>query len=486
MAKLHDDKYKKWDKIAKDLVTTTAAEDEADKEASSVALGHKTQNWSKDEEKEKAKRAQARKAKVALDLQRELEEAQKFELNMSLIPESNLGDADEGKVPTPFNVTDAVLGGKKLLTLSGLKHCHIVLEGPSTDPLIKVFVLNCTHLTISLSRRLLTSHVEVSHSHNLTLDVVSSRLSTLQLDLCNDVSVTYGPGTFDGDDDRVYHAGVKGLTVRAVVPDGTTGGLTVKEIKADYEGDGARAIHEARKEEYQFATMLVDGNELKTEHLVRVGNKFLTGKQWKEVDDNTTVDGGGGDDEKDAKTKASDLALALSKYKEAALHKEEGNDAFKNGEYGQAILFYSMAVDKAEGALPDLPPPPPPPPKEENAVGGDDQQPQQQQQQQQGDVDRTLVYVSLANRSFCFLKLGHHEKALEDAEKCLAVNPSYAKGLFRKGMALHAMGRWEEALPVLGRTLQMEPKNEQVKTAIKFAEVKLQQDLRKRMQGSER
>ena len=53
-------------------------------------------------------------------------------------------------------------------------------------------------------------------------------------------------------------------------------------------------------------------------------------------------------------------------------------------------------------------------------------------------------------------------------------------------MALHAMGKWEEALPVLGATLKLEPKNEQVKTAIRFAEVKLQQDLRKRMEGSER
>ena len=74
-----------------------------------------------------------------------------------------------------------------------------------------------------------------------------------------------------------------------------------------------------------------------------------------------------------------------------------------------------------------------------------------------------ISYVCLANRSACFLKLGHPEKALDDAESCVKLDPSYIKGVFRQGMALHALERFEEAIPVLAKSLEMEPKNKQVK-----------------------
>ena len=501
MAKLHDEKYRKWDKVTRDLVREVDADDASGKAASTSALGHNNVAWSKDEEKEKAKREQAKLAKAALDRQKALEEAQKFTLDMKLIPPEYLGGGEgtEDRQARPFAVTDAVLSNKKLLTLNALSNCHILIEGFEGDksPLIKIFILNCKGLTLTLSRRLLTSHVEVSHCSDIALHVVGERLSTLQLDLCQDVHVTYGPNTFDGVDDRIYHSGVKRLSVAAEVGlggGGGGGGGLVAKLLADYESDGARAIHDASKEEYQFATMLdpaTGKTSLKTEHLVRVGNKFLTGKQFKELDDTTTLLSGGaagGEDDAAAAaaattlelSKASDLALALSKYAEAALHKLEGNDAFAAGEYAQAILFYTMAIEKATGALPDLPPPTP---AAKALAEGEAAAAANAAAPKGGDVDRTLVYVSLSNRSACFLKLGHHEKALLDADKCLDLNPSFPKGLFRKGMALHAMGRWEEALPVLGKTLQMEPKNEQVKTAIRFAEVKMGQNMAKRMQG---
>ena len=46
------------------------------------------------------------------------------------------------------------------------------------------------------------------------------------------------------------------------------------------------------------------------------------------------------------------------------------------------------------------------------------------------------------------------------------------KGLFRQGMALHAMGRSREACPVLGKALGLQPKNQQIKDALMFAERK--------------
>merc|ERR1712083_650032 len=77
-----------------------------------------------------------------------------------------------------------------------------------------------------------------------------------------------------------------------------------------------------------------------------------------------------------------------------------------------------------------------------------------------------------ANRSQCWLKLGNHEKAFDDALKCTEVDPSNAKGWFRKGMSLHAMERHPEAIPALLEAEKLEPNNKQIAEAIKMAQLK--------------
>lgn len=39
--------------------------------------------------------------------------------------------------------------------------------------------------------------------------------------------------------------------------------------------------------------------------------------------------------------------------------------------------------------------------------------------------------------------MGNADKALEDAESCIQVNSSWAKGYARKGAALHKLKRYE-------------------------------------------
>lgn len=77
-----------------------------------------------------------------------------------------------------------------------------------------------------------------------------------------------------------------------------------------------------------------------------------------------------------------------------------------------------------------------------------------------------------ANRSVCWLKLGDHAKALDDATKCTEVDPANPKGWFRKGMALHAQERYPEAIPALIEAEKLEPSNKQVQDAIKMAQLK--------------
>ena len=56
-----------------------------------------------------------------------------------------------------------------------------------------------------------------------------------------------------------------------------------------------------------------------------------------------------------------------------------------------------------------------------------------------------LDHIFFSNRSAAYLSNGDAEKALEDAQKCTEIIPSWAKGHSRKGAALHALKRYDEA-----------------------------------------
>jgi len=86
-------------------------------------------------------------------------------------------------------------------------------------------------------------------------------------------------------------------------------------------------------------------------------------------------------------------------------------------------------------------------------------------------LDPTMSAV-WANRAQCWLKLGDFEKALADSQKCTEVDASNPKGWFRKGMSLHAMERFSEAIPALLEAEKLEPNNEQITGAIKMAQLK--------------
>lgn len=110
--------------------------------------------------------------------------------------------------------------------------------------------------------------------------------------------------------------------------------------------------------------------------------------------------------------------------------REKGNEMFRANDFMQASMEYSMALE----------------------------------------LDPTIDTV-WANRSQCWLKLGNHEKALDDAVRCTEVNPTNSKGWFRKGMSLHSMKRYNEAIPVLLEAEKLEPTNKQIVDAIKMAQL---------------
>ncbi|POM63366.1 Hsp90-like protein, partial [Phytophthora palmivora] len=73
-------------------------------------------------------------------------------------------------------------------------------------------------------------------------------------------------------------------------------------------------------------------------------------------------------------------------------------------------------------------------------------------------------HIFFANRSAARCSMGKAAQALEDAEACVALDSTYAKGFFRKAQALVKLGRFKEALAVLDNAKALEPSNKSVTT----------------------
>lgn len=76
-------------------------------------------------------------------------------------------------------------------------------------------------------------------------------------------------------------------------------------------------------------------------------------------------------------------------------------------------------------------------------------------------------HVLYSNRSAAHAKAGNYEASLEDAEKTVALNPTWGKGFSRKGSALSFLGRYDEAISVFEQGLELDPTNEQLQTGLR-------------------
>jgi Flp pilus assembly protein TadD len=376
-----------------------------------------------------------------------------------------------------------------------------VKEPVSSEPksiygLIKVFLNNLQNCEVVVKSKIITGTVEIHNCENIVLKIENTAtVATVQADLSKNITLEFHdavsgknmPGKTpvpwgDDKDDRIFHAGVNNLHIRIF-----RDGFLECETKCDYIADGATAVGNATPEECQFVTSMshMDGNStLVTEKVVRVGS--ATGSNVRAMTDREL------EAERERREKAAKMALAMAEdlvqvkdkegnilvkktepqseeekeeevveevhtpgsladqqvLEECGTLKARGNEAFGAGEYAQAILHYSLCLDKAA------------------------------ELSEKQSFPEDVVY---ANRAACFLKLGQHEKAEADAAQTISINPKNVKGHFRRGLALHAAGRYEEALPVLANAYKLEPKNKQIEQAIRFAEVRLEEDRRKRM-----
>ncbi|XP_047048523.1 protein TANC1-like isoform X2 [Lolium rigidum] len=75
-----------------------------------------------------------------------------------------------------------------------------------------------------------------------------------------------------------------------------------------------------------------------------------------------------------------------------------------------------------------------------------------------------------ANHSLCWLRLKNGDKALEEARKCKMMRPRWSKAWYREGAALSFMKDHKGAADAFREALQLDPKNEDIKKALRKAE----------------
>lgn len=101
---------------------------------------------------------------------------------------------------------------------------------------------------------------------------------------------------------------------------------------------------------------------------------------------------------------------------------------------------------------------------------------------QQGKTDEAISLYSQAiaidannhayfsNRSAAYAKIYRFEEALNDAEKSVQINEKWGKGYQRKGVALHGLRRFKEAIEAFKIGLTLEPENAQIKSGLEESE----------------
>lgn len=125
--------------------------------------------------------------------------------------------------------------------------------------------------------------------------------------------------------------------------------------------------------------------------------------------------------------------------------KEEGNKAFKEGEWDKALKYYSKAIKLISTDAPE----------------------------------KAILYK---NRAAVYLKLNEFDKAIDDCNQSLDITPNDPKALFRRCQALDALNRHEEAYRDARQINILDPNNKAVQPILSRLYEIVQENLRKNAQ----
>ncbi|KAF3854761.1 hypothetical protein F7725_022816 [Dissostichus mawsoni] len=138
------------------------------------------------------------------------------------------------------------------------------------------------------------------------------------------------------------------------------------------------------------------------------------------------------------KAKESWEMNTVEKLEQSIIVKEKGTQYFKEGKYKQASVQYKRIVSWLEN---------------ESGLSEEDEK-----------KAKVLQLAANLNLAMCFLKLQEPNKALENCDKALELNPSNEKALFRRGEALFGMKEFDQAKDVFQQVLQLYPANKAAKS----------------------
>ncbi|XP_065207806.1 stress-induced-phosphoprotein 1 [Planococcus citri] len=117
---------------------------------------------------------------------------------------------------------------------------------------------------------------------------------------------------------------------------------------------------------------------------------------------------------------------------QVAVLKDKGNAALNQGNFDDAIKFYSEAINL--------------------------------------DQKNHVLY---SNRSAAYCKCAKYTEALADAEKTVSIKPDWPKGYSRLGSAYYSLGQFEKAVDAYETGLKYDPSNVQMRDALADAESRL-------------
>lgn len=280
---------------------------------------------------------------------------------------------------------------------------------PEGSGVVKLMFDKCKRVRVQILGSIITSTVEVCRCADLSFELAVP-IGTFQVDECTSpVLVNFAERDHVG---RLYHHNSPGLSV-------------------GFGGAGAKLEVVGKSGEVQHFTRLgATGTEPLVTDVVRRGEgEFPIDLEG----DRKVAEAAGGYPNSNANYEQPEPEtppLSEENKQKAQMKRESGNNMFRANDFLQAAMEYTSALE----------------------------------------LDPTMSAL-YANRSQCWLKVGNHEKALEDAVKCTEVDPTNAKGWFRKGMSLHAMKKFPEAIPALLEAEKLEPNNKQIPDAIKMAQL---------------
>ncbi|KAF4666962.1 hypothetical protein FOL47_003821 [Perkinsus chesapeaki] len=292
--------------------------------------------------------------------------------------EVTMEEGDFDATTDTIRITDKALEGKAL-RIRGLKDRTIHIE---VDKMVKLFVEELERCKILVHGQVVTGTAEMWSCKRCTLCVLKG-VETVQCDACDEVSIVGAV--------RVCSSNCTGLKV-----------------------NGEDVAETGKKE--QLLSKSDEHGKVTSDKMHRFGHDQIPvmdpeeGKEPKPSDEQTIAES----------------------------QKDLGNDAFKECDFMQAVVFYTNALDH----------------------------------------DPTLA-VALSNRAQCWLKLGDLDKAETDALKAASLEGApdriKAKSWFRAGMARHGRGDFAGACECLSKAQKIDPKNPQIDHAFKMAEFKMRQ-----------